>query len=142
MNAAKTLLSHQGQRLLQLAVAFIFYSSIAGFAIPFHASSRIGLSVHTLSALQGVFLLAVGLLRPKLRLGIAGILGGLLAFIYGAVSILAAYTIAATWVVGNETIMLAGELPYGLSRGTSFQRNSKQSAGVFVRADRSSHLHR
>jgi hydroxylaminobenzene mutase len=121
MNAAKTLLSHQGQRLLQLGVAFIFYSSFAGFAIPLLASSRIGLSVHTLSALQGVFLLAVGLLWPKLRLGIAASWAAFWLFIYGAVSILAAYTIAATWGVGNEAIMLAGELPHGLSRGTAFQ---------------------
>ncbi len=34
MNAANTLLSRQGQRLLQLGVALIFYSSFTGFAIP------------------------------------------------------------------------------------------------------------
>ena len=141
MNAAKTLLSHQGHRLLQLGVAFIFYSSFAGFAIPVLASQRIGLSVHTLSALQGVFLLAVGLLWPKLRLGIVASWAAFWLFIYGAASILAAYTIAAIWGVGNETIMLAGELPHGRSHGTAFPRDPYQSAGVFLRADRSGQLY-
>lgn len=121
MNASSTLLSRQGQRLLQLGIAFIFYSSFDGFAIPFLASPRIGLSVHTLSALQGVFLLAGGLLWPKLKLGIAASWIAFWLFIYGAASILAAYTIAAIWGVGIDTIMLAGELPHGLSHGTEFQ---------------------
>jgi (hydroxyamino)benzene mutase len=121
MNAAKPLLSRQGQRLLQLGVLFILYSSLIGFAIPLLASPRIGLSVHTLSALQGVFLIAVGLLWPKLKLGTAASWVAFCLFIYAAASILAAYTTAAVWGVGNETIMLAGELPHGLSHGTAFQ---------------------
>src|SRR5215472_4625496 len=117
MNAANTLLSRQGQRLLQLGVAFIVYSSFAGFAIPFLASPRIGLSVHTLSALQGVFLLAVGLLWPKLKLGITASWVAFWCSLYGTFAILAAYTIAAFWGVGSETIVLMGELPHGLSHG-------------------------
>jgi (hydroxyamino)benzene mutase len=41
--------------------------------------------------------------------------------IYSTLAILVAYTIAAVWGVGIETIALAGELPHGLSRGTAFQ---------------------
>ena len=36
-------------------------------------------------------------------------------------AILAAYTVAAIWGVGNETIQLMGELPHGLVRGTDLQ---------------------
>jgi hydroxylaminobenzene mutase len=121
MIASNTLLSRQGRRLVQLGIVFIFFSSFDGFAIPFLASPRIGLSVHTLSALQGIFLLAVGLLWPKLNLGIGASLIAFWLFIYGAGSILAAYVIAAIWGVGIETIALMGELPGGLSRGTPFQ---------------------
>ena len=67
MNASHTLLSRQGQRLLQIGVVLFLYSSVFGFAIPFLGSPRIGLSVHTLSALQGVVLLAQGLLWPRLN---------------------------------------------------------------------------
>jgi (hydroxyamino)benzene mutase len=89
--------------------------------IPLLASPRIGLSVHTLSGLQGIFLLAVGLLWPKLKLGIAASRIAFWLFIYAAGSILAAYTVAAIWGVGIETIALMGELPHGLVHGTVLQ---------------------
>lgn len=114
-------LARQSRFLLQLGMAFVFYSSLAGFAIPHVGSPRIGLSAHTLSALQGVFSLAAGLLWPKLKLAATASWIAFWLFIYGAVFILAAYTIAAIWSVGIETIALMGELPHGLSRGTAFQ---------------------
>jgi hydroxylaminobenzene mutase len=114
-------LSRQGQRLLQLGIILILYSSFDGFAIPYFGSQRIGLSVHTLSAYQGVFLLAQGLLWPRLRLGVTASRVAFWCSIYGTLAILAAYTIAAIWGVGNETIRLMGELPHGLSHGTPFQ---------------------
>ena len=48
------LLTRQGQRLLQFGMCLILFSSLDGFAIPYLASQRIGLSVHTLSAFQGM----------------------------------------------------------------------------------------
>ncbi|MGE5771202.1 MAG: hypothetical protein ACM3Z4_04025, partial [Hyphomicrobiales bacterium] len=101
-------------------VLFLF-SSIFGFVIPFLGSPRIGLSVHTLSALQGVLLLAQGLLWPKLRLSVTASWSAFWCGIYGALAILAAYTVAAVSGVGNETITLMGELPHGLAHGTPFQ---------------------
>src|SRR3982751_1924201 len=113
MNAST--LQRQGQRLLQLGVALFLYSSFAGFAIPVLASPRIGLSVHTLSALQGVMLLAFGLLWPKLSLSPRASTLTFRCLIYSTLAILAAYTIAAIWGVGIETISLMGELPHGLT---------------------------
>jgi hydroxylaminobenzene mutase len=115
------LLKYQGQRLLQLGMALLLYSSLDGFAIPFLASPRIGLSVHTLSALQAVLLLAIGLLWPKLRFGPKAARLAFGCLIYSTLAILAAYTVAAFWGVGIETISLMGELPHGLSHGTPFQ---------------------
>ena len=116
-----TLLQRQGQRLLQLGIALFLYSSLDGFAIPFLASPRIGLSVHTLSGLQGVMLLAIGLLWPKLRLSPNMSKGAFWCLIYSTLAILAAYTVAAFWGVGIETISLMGELPHGLAQGSLFQ---------------------
>lgn len=116
-----TLLSRQGQRLLQIGAALLLYSLFEGFAIPVFASPRIGLSVHTLSALQGVLLLVLGLVWPRLALGATGARLAFWFLVYSAAAILAAYTIAAAWGVGIETIQLAGELPHGLVRGTPFQ---------------------
>jgi (hydroxyamino)benzene mutase len=121
MNGSNAVLSRQGQRLLQFGILFILYSSLDGVTIPLLASPRIGLSVHTLSALQGIFLLAAGLLWPRLKLRIAGPRIAFWLFIYGAASILAAYALSAIWGVGIETIALMGELPHGLSHGSVFQ---------------------
>jgi len=123
MNASSMLLSRQGHYLLQIGMILIFYSSFDGFAIPFFSSPRIGLSVHTLSALQAIFLLAQGLLWPKLKLGVTASWVAFWCSLYGTFAILAAYTIAAFWGVGSETIVLMGELPHGLSHGTAFQEN-------------------
>jgi (hydroxyamino)benzene mutase len=116
-----SLLSRQGQRLLQIGILLIIYSSFDGFVIPYLASPRIGLSVHTLSALQGVLLLAQGLLWPKLNLVPTASRIAFGCSLYGTFAILAAYTISAAWGVGNETIILMGELPHGLHHGTVFQ---------------------
>jgi hydroxylaminobenzene mutase len=85
------------------------------------ASPRIGLSVHTLSALQSVLLLALGLVWPKLSLRPTSARLAFWFLVYSAIAILAAYTTAAAWGVGIETIQLMGELPHGLVRGTRFQ---------------------
>jgi (hydroxyamino)benzene mutase len=114
-------LSRQSQRLLQVGIILVLYSSLEGFAIPLFRSERIGLSAHTLSALQSVLLLALGLLWPRLRLGVTPAGVAFWCAIYSTFAILAAYTIAAFWGVGNETIRLMGELPHGLAHGTVFQ---------------------
>src|SRR5262249_10288512 len=57
-----------GPAILQIGVALLLFSSLEGFAIPYFAVPKLGLSVHTLSALQGVLLLALGLLWPRLNL--------------------------------------------------------------------------
>ena len=79
--------------------------------------------MHTLSALQAIFLLVQGLLWPKLKLGVTASWVAFWCSLYGTLAILAAYTIAAIWGVGTETIVLMGELPQGLSHGTPFQEN-------------------
>src|SRR5262245_15136233 len=95
----ETSLERQGQRLLQIGIVLILYSSIEGVVIPYLGSQRIGLSAHTLSALQGVFLLAQGLMWARLRLGAASARIAFWCSIYSTVAILAAYMIAAMWGV-------------------------------------------
>lgn len=121
MNAS---LSRQGQHLLQLGMVFILYSAVEGFVIPAFGSPRIGLSVHTLGASQAVLLLVLGLVWPRLALGDISARIAFWCLVYSAVAILAAYTTAAVWGVGNETIVLMGELPHGLRHGSAVQENA------------------
>lgn len=116
-----TLLQRQGQRLLQLGIVFLLFASFEGFFIPGFASPRIGLSAHTLSALQAVIFLAIGLVWPRLKLSLYLARAAFWCLVYSVLAILAAYVIAAFWGVGIETIKLMGELPQGLTRGTQFQ---------------------
>ena len=60
-------LERQRQRLLQIGMGLLVYSSLVGFAIPYLGSPRIGLSVHTLSAYQGVLLLTQGFSWTRLK---------------------------------------------------------------------------
>jgi len=115
------LAARQGHRLLQLGLVLILYSSFDGFVIPHLGSQRIGLSVHTLSAFQGVLLIALGLLWSRLILSELSFRIAFWCLVYSTLAILAAYTIAAAWGVGLDTIRLMGELPHGLSRGTAGQ---------------------
>lgn len=122
-SVSTALLSRHSQRLFQVGIILLFYSSIDGFAIPYLASPRIGLSVHTLSGLQAALTLGMGALWPRLVLGVRAEWFAFWGYIYSVFAILIAYTIAAFWGVGIETIALMGELPHGLTRGTTFQEN-------------------
>jgi len=88
-------LRQQGQRLLQMGIVFILYSSVEGFVIPHFGSPRVGLSTHTLGALQGVLLLALGLVWPKLSLRAIASRVAFWCLLYSALAILGAYSIAA-----------------------------------------------
>jgi hydroxylaminobenzene mutase len=107
------LLSRQGLRLLQIGVALFLFTSFEGFAIPHLAAPRLGLSVHTLSAFQGVLLLALGLLWPRLELGPTASRVAFWLLLYSAFAILAAYLLAAVWGAGNETMPLAAGTAHG-----------------------------
>ncbi len=62
-------------------------------------------------------LLALGLLWPKLNLGVATSRIAFWFLLYSAFAILAAYVMAGIWGVGNETMPLAA----GAAHGSAFQ---------------------
>jgi len=114
---SSNMLSRQGHRLLQVGVALLVFSSLEGFAIPHLAAPRLGLSAHTLSALQGVLLLALGSVWARLNLGARPSRIAFWLLIYSAFAILVAYVLAAVWGAGNETMPLAA----GAAHGSAFQ---------------------
>ena len=106
-------LSRHSQRLLQTGVALFLFSGFEGFAIPYLAAPRLGLSVHTLSAFEGVLLVAIGLLWPRLNLGARSERVAFWLLLYSSFAILAAYVMGAVWGAGNETIPLAAGPAHG-----------------------------
>jgi hydroxylaminobenzene mutase len=111
------MLSRQGHRMLQIGVALFVFSALEGFAIPSLPAPRLGLSVHTLSALQGVMLLGLGLLWPRLNLGATASRIAFWTLLYSSFATLVPYVMAAVWGAGNSTIPLAA----GAARGSDFQ---------------------
>jgi len=75
------------------------------------------LSVHTLRALQGVMLLGLGLLWPKLNLSTRKSRIAFWTYLYSSFATLIPYVMAAVWGVGNSTIPLAA----GTAHGTPLQ---------------------
>jgi hydroxylaminobenzene mutase len=116
MNASN-MLSRQGHRLLQVGVALFLFSSLEGFVIPYVPVPRLGLSVHTLSALQGVILLTLGLVWPRLNLGATTSRIAFWFLIYSTFATLVPYVLAAIWGAGNSIIPLAA----GTAHGSAFQ---------------------
>jgi hydroxylaminobenzene mutase len=111
------MLSRQGRRLLQVGVGLFLLTSLEGFAIPVFAAPRLGLSAHSLMALLGVLLIAMGLLWPKLNLGTVASRFAFWLLIYSSSAIVAAYVLGATLGAGNSTMPLAP----GTAHGSDFQ---------------------
>ncbi len=103
--------------MLQTGVALFVFAALEGFAIPSLPVPRLGLSVHTLSALQGVMLLGLGLLWPRLNLHAATSRIAFWTYLYSSFATLVPYVMAAVWGAGNSTIPLAA----GAAHGSAFQ---------------------
>ena len=99
--------------MLQVGVALFVFSGLEGFAIPSFPFPRLGLSVHTLSALQGVMLLGLGLLWPRLNLGATASRIAFWTYIYSSFATLVPYVLAAIWGAGNTAIPLAAGTAHG-----------------------------
>lgn len=106
MNSSN-LLSRQGQRLLQIGVALFLATSLEGFIIPYLASPMLGRSTHSLCALFGVMLVALGLAWPRLKLGSTGSQTAFWLLVYSGLAIIIAFLLAAIWGAGNSTMPLA-----------------------------------
>jgi (hydroxyamino)benzene mutase len=110
-------LGRQGHRLLQVGVGLFLFSSLWGFVIPLVPVRRLGLSVHTLSAHEGIILIGLGLLWPRLALDSARSRVAFWFFVYSTFATLVPYVLAASWGAGDSVIPLAA----GGARGTDLQ---------------------
>ena len=69
-------------------------------------------------ALLGILLIGMGLLWPKLRLGVATSHLAFWLLVYLSLTIVVAYLLGAIWGAGNSTMPLAA----GTARGSDFQK--------------------
>lgn len=108
--------AHRSHRLLQLGVLLFLFGLLTGFAIPMLANPRMGLSSHLEGVLNGMFLVALGLLWPRLRLGRRASAATYWLAVYGTFANWAATLLAAAWGAGRS-MPIAG----GAQQGTATQ---------------------
>jgi len=107
----------QGHRLLQVGILLFFFALIAGLLVPGFTVPRLGLSVHLLGIMQGIFLMVVGVLWPRLKLAPAASRIGFWLAVYGCYSAWTANLLAGLWGAGNPMLPLAA----GTARGSVLQ---------------------
>jgi hydroxylaminobenzene mutase len=103
--------------LLQLGVLLFLFALLAGLAVPAFAVPRLGLSVHLLGIMQGMFLIITGMLWAKLRLTRSMSRLGFCLLVYGCFAAWTANVLAAVWGAGNSMLPIAA----GQARGSVLQ---------------------
>ena len=106
-----------GHRLLQLGVLLFLCALLIGLAVPVFAVPRLALSVHLLGLMQGLFLLATGMLWPRLHFTRAQSTAAFWLLAYGCVAAWTANLLGAIWGAGNSIVPIAA----GAARGTDSQ---------------------
>ncbi len=109
--------SRQANRLLQVSILLFLCALLVGLAIPRFTLPRVGLSVHLLGIAQSLFLLGLGLLWPRLRLGPRLSGAGFWLALYGCFAAWTANLLAGVWGAGGNLLPLAA----GSTRGTPLQ---------------------
>ena len=109
--------SSQSQRLLQVGVGLLLVAVLLGLAIPNFTVPRLALSAHLVGILQGILLIVVGLLWPRLNLKPMQLKLAFWLVLYQAVAAPLSNLLAAAWGAGNSIIPLAA----GAARGTTAQ---------------------
>lgn len=98
-----------GHRLLQLGVLLFLLGLLVGLAVPALANPRMALASHLEGVMNGLFLIVLGLLWPKLVLS-ARLLSVTFALaVYGTFANLAATLLAAVWAAGAMMPIAAQE---------------------------------
>jgi hydroxylaminobenzene mutase len=104
-------------RLIQAGILLFLLGLLTGFAIPFIALPRLGLSSHLEGVMNGMLLVLVGLIWPRVRLSarILKFTSGLL--LYGTFVNWFTVLLAGIWAAGAEMMPIAG----GTAKGTPIQ---------------------
>jgi hydroxylaminobenzene mutase len=109
-------LEKAGHRLLQLGIFLFLIRLLTGFAVPQLANPRMRLASHLEGILNGIFLVLLGLLWPRLSLSRFWLAIAFWLAIYGTFANWAATLMAAIWGAGaSMPIAAVGH------RGTPFQ---------------------
>ena len=105
--------SRQAHCFLQVGIALFLVSALLGLAVPQFAAPRVALSAHLVGILQGMFLVVVGLLWPKLTFPPIQSRLAFALLIYQAIAAPLSNLLAAVWGAGNSIIPIAASTAHG-----------------------------
>ena len=106
-----------GHRLLQLGIVLFLLGLLTGLAVPALANPRMALASHLEGLMNGIFLLILGLLWPRLDLSVPTLKVTFWLAVYGSFANWGATLLAAAWRAGSGLMPMAG----GNHTGTSSQ---------------------
>jgi len=107
----------QGHRLLQLGALLFLFALLVGLMVPTFSVPRLGLSTHILGIMQGIFLMVMGVLWPRLQVTPLMARIGFFLAVYGCFAAWTANLSAAIWGAGNSMLPIAA----GSAHGSSIQ---------------------
>src|SRR5689334_3549952 len=98
-------------------MSFFLIALLIGVVVPYFAIPRLALSVHLTGLMQGVFLLAVGIIWPRFMLTGAASTAAFWLLIYGSIAVATSNLLGAILGAGNSIVPMAA----GASRGSDLQ---------------------
>ena len=103
----------EGHRLEQVGILLFILALLVGLGVPKFAVPRLGLSAHLLGVLQGIFLIVIGVLWPRLRVTRVMSRIGFFLAIYGCFAAWLANLSGAIWGAGNSMLPIAAGQAHG-----------------------------
>ena len=100
---------HSGHRLLQFGTVLFLLGLLTGLLVPAAANPRMALAAHLEGLMNGLFLLVLGLIWPRLNLSARTITIAFWLAIYGSLANWVATLLAAIWPAGSAMMPLAGQ---------------------------------
>src|ERR1051326_1166918 len=110
-------LRRQGHRLLQFGMLLFLFALLIGLVVPKFTLPRMGLAAHILGIMQGIFLIAMGLLWTRLKLTKAVSRVAFVLVVYGCFAAWTANLLAGIWSAGGAMLPMSA----GQARGSAFQ---------------------
>lgn len=111
------MINRYAHRLVQLGILLFLIGLFTGFAVPFLQNPRVALSSHLEAVLNGIFLVILGVIWPRLQLSPTLQTTTFGLAIYGTFANWLATLLAAIWGAGATSMPIAA----GAYQGTSPQ---------------------
>tara|TARA_R110002074_G_scaffold152936_1_gene307521 strand:- start:93144 stop:93590 length:447 start_codon:yes stop_codon:yes gene_type:complete len=97
-----------GHKLVKFGILLFLLGLITGFIIPAMQNPRMGLSSHLEAVMNGMFLLMLGLIWPKLQLSNRTLYWGYLLALFGTYTNCITTLLAGIWGAGAAMMPIAG----------------------------------